>query len=163
MSLNVTAIYPDHASAELVRKHLLDIGVALDDIRVIPDRAVPVEPGGYRASTDYTDQLYGLHLPDDDLHTYQHAVRRGDHVVSAEVDEAKVERVKEIMRHPEAKPYEFARRSSDFRDEARIPYSTGERPVLEEDWRARPLAAQDDPYARTYERKSRLAAARKTP
>ena len=162
MSLNVTAIYPDHTSAELVRRHLLDIGVGRDDIWVVPDRAVPVAAGGYRDTADYADALHRLHLPEDDLHTYEHAVRRGDHVVSAEVDEAQVERAKEIMRHPEAKPYEFATRSSEFRDEARIPY-TGDRAVLEEDWRARPLAAQDDPYARTYERKARLGAGRRMP
>ena len=162
MSLVVTAIYPDHASAELVRQHLLDIGVDRDDIWVIPDRAITVEAGRYRDPADYAEDLHALHLPDSDLYTYQHAVRRGDHVVSTEVDEAKVERVKEIMRHPESAPYEFASRSSEFRDEARIPYA-GERAALEEDWRARPLSAQDDPYARTYERKRRLEAGRRIP
>jgi hypothetical protein len=163
MSLNVTAIYPTHSEAELVRKGLLGIGIASSDIHVVPDRDVPVGTGGYRESSEYTDRLWNLHLPDDDLHIYQHAIRRGDHVVSAEVDEAQHARVKEIMRHPDLKPYEFARRSAEFRDEARIPYGASERPVLHEDWRARPLAAHDDPYARTYERNARLGSPRKRP
>ena len=39
----------------------------------------------------YMDDLHDLHLPDDDVRTYQHSVRSGDHVVSANVDEDQVE------------------------------------------------------------------------
>lgn len=163
MTLNVTAIYRTYGAADLVRSELLDLGVGRSDIHVVPDRDVPASAGGYRDDTAYTDQLHALHLPEEDLRTYQHSVRRGDYVVSAEVDDTRVERVKEIMRHPEAQPYAYEGRSAEFRNEKLVPHSAGDRYVLDEDRRARPLSAEQDPYSRTYERKSPLGGSRRNP
>src|SRR5690606_19103025 len=54
--------------------------------------ANPLEAGA-DGDAALSDRLYDLHLPDEDLRTYQHAVRQGDYVVSAEVDDAQVEKV----------------------------------------------------------------------
>ena len=162
MYRNVTAIYRTRATADLVRRGLQDAGVAASDIHVIPDQDHPVAGGSFREGTDFTDRLHELHLPEDDLRTYQHCVRRGDYVVSAEVEDRDIDRVKAIMRRPEEETYELENRASEFRSETIIPHSAGEGHMLNEEWRARRLAAHDDPYARTYERSAPLRGAQRS-
>jgi hypothetical protein len=162
MHRNVTAIYRTRGTADLVRRGLEEIGIPRSDIHVIPDRDYPVAAGGLREDTAYSDLLYDLHLPDDDLRTYQQCVRRGDYVVSAEVEDHDLDRVKAIMRRPEEETYSLESRAAEFRDETIIPHSAGDRTSREE-WRASRLAAHDDPYARTYERGAPLQGARRSP
>lgn len=102
------------------------------------------------------DRLHDLHLPEEDVRTYQHCVRRGDYVVSAEVDDALVEKVKGVMRRPETEAWDIEHRASEFRNEALIAHSAGEGHMLNEERRARRLAIGDDRYTRTYERHRRL-------
>lgn len=102
----------------------------------------------------HTDRLHELNLPEDDLRTYQHAVRRGDFVVSAEVDDDKVDKVKAIMRRPESEVHDIEHRASEFRNEDLVPHSKGHTPT--DDLRARRLADDADRYHRTYERDRRL-------
>ena len=104
------------------------------------------------------DRLYDLHLPDDDLRTYQHAIREGDYVVSAEVDDNQLERVKEIMRRPETEIHNIEHRALEFRNHDLIAHSAGNgRHALSEEYRARRLDnADEDGLARIYERDRRL-------
>ena len=162
MYRNVTAIYRTWATADLVRRSLEELGIARSDINVIPDRDEPVTGDGMREGTGDTDRLHDLHLPDDDLRTYQQCVRRGDYVVSVEVAEHDVDRVKPLMRRPEEEAHHLENRSSEFGDEPVIPHSAGEGHMLNEEWRARRLAAHDDPYARTYERGTPLRGAQRS-
>ena len=159
MYRNVTAIYRTRATADLVRRGLEDLGISASNIHVIPDRDHPITGGALREDTDYSDRLHDLHLPEDDLRTYQHCVRRGDYVVSAEVEDHDIDRVKAIMRRPEEESYDLENRASEFRNETIIPHSAGEGHMLNEEWRAQRLAAHDDPYARTYERRAPLRGA----
>ena len=119
--------------------------------------ANPLEAGADDERHHAYDRLHELHLPEEDVRTYQHAVRRGDYVVSAEVDEDKVEKVKAIMRRPETEAWDIEHRGSEFRNETLIAHSAGEGHMLNEDRRARRLAVgDDDRYTRTYERNQRL-------
>jgi hypothetical protein len=105
----------------------------------------------------HTDRLHDLHLPEDDVRTYQHAIRHGDYVVSAEVDDARVEKVKAVMRRPETEAYDIEQRATEFRDHDLLAHSAGEGHMLNEEYRARRLALGDeDRFARTYERNRRL-------
>jgi hypothetical protein len=105
----------------------------------------------------HADRLHDLHLPEDDVRTYQHAIRQGDYVVSAEVDDARVEKVKAVMRRPETEAYDIEQRASEFRDHDLLAHSAGEGHMLNEEYRARRLALdEDDRFARTYERNRRL-------
>lgn len=162
MYRNVTAIYRTRATADLVCRGLEEAGISRSNIHVIPDRDHPVAGGELRESPDYADRLHELHLPDDDLRTYQHCVRRGDYVVSAEVEDRDIDRVKAIMRRPEEETYHLENRATEFRDETIVPHSAGEGHMLNEEWRARRLAAHDDPYARTYERRAPLRGAQRS-
>jgi hypothetical protein len=182
MHCNVTAIYRTREVAERVRAGLQDIGVPARDIHVIPDagyRPDLMEAGGTGAPGTvagrehplhnanmleigaedpvHTDRLHELHLPEDDLRTYQHAIRQGDYVVSAEVDDAQVEKVKAVMRRPEVEAHDIEHRASEFRDKDLIAHSAGEGHMLSEEYRARRLAPGDeDRSARIYERDRRL-------
>lgn len=117
----------------------------------------PLQGAGYLTEPAHTDRLHELHLPEEDLRTYQQCVRRGDYVVSAEVDDPQVEKVKAVMRRPETEVYDIEHRASEFRSESLIPHSAGEGHMLNEEMRARRLAlGDDDRFARTYERDRRL-------
>jgi hypothetical protein len=151
MYRNVTAIYRTHEVADMVRRGLADLGVSSSRIHVVPDRDEPVGGEGYRDDNRYIDELSALHLPDDDLRTYQQSVRRGDYVVSVEVDADDVPRVQEVMRRPEAESYNLDTRDQEFRDETLIaptPMGTAAEPG----WLGRRDTTTTDPYTRAYER-----------
>ena len=117
----------------------------------------PLRGAGYLTEPAHTDRLHELHLPEEDVRTYQHSVRNGDYVVSAEVDDPQVQKVKEVMRRPESAVHDIEHRSSEFRSESLISHSAGEGHMLNEDQRARRMAASDDDrHYRTYERDRRL-------
>ena len=156
MHRNVTAIYRTHAIADLVRRELIELGITSGDIWIIPDRDDPVSADGHRNNSKYSDQLHDLHLPEDDLRTYQQSVRRGDYVVSAEVDDGYLSRAKEIMRRPEAESYHLDNRSRDFAAEPLDPYSDPGMRRTNPDWIGQRDPDHADPHTRAYTRRGRL-------
>ena len=159
MHRNVTAIYRTYTTADLVRRELNDLGISSGYIHVVPDAddaAATAGATGTRDDARYSDQLHDLHLPDDDLRMYQQSVRRGDYVVSAEVDEDQVTRVQEIMRRPEEEAYNLDRRAGEFGDAELDPYSTPDARRTNENWRAERDPDYEDPYTRSYRRNTRL-------
>lgn len=156
MYRNVTAIYRDYATADLVRRELSELGISHGDIHIVPDREEAVASSGYRDDHRYTDQLHGLHLPDDDLRTYQQSVRRGDYVVSVEIDEDNLQRAQAIMRRPEEELHNLDTRGTEFGNESLIPHSEGEGSATNEDWRGRRDSDYTDPYTRSYLRNAPL-------
>lgn len=152
MHRNVTAIYRTHQVAALVRQELEQEGISPSAVHVVPDRDAPVGDGGSRDDNRFYDQLSDLQLPDADLKTYQHSVRNGDYVVSADVDDSVVPRVREIMRRPEEEARNFAARDEEYSAETIVPHSTAmgtmRRPELS--WEHDP--AEEDPYLRSYRR-----------
>lgn len=161
MHRNVTAIYRTHATADLVRRELNELGISHGRIHVIPDRDEAVGATGERDDHRYMDQIHDLHLPDADVRTYQHSVRRGDYVVSAEVDEEHLSRVQEIMRRPEAEAHELSARDHEFRHAEPYGHSLGTERRTNAAWVGRRDTTHDDPYTRTYERDERLEEARR--
>ena len=88
------------------------------------------------------------------MRTYQNCVRRGDYVVSVEVDEEQVPQVQEIMRRPEKEIHNLDARSEEFRDE---PYTArrSDRP-FDESYVGTRDETRSDPYSRTYRREKRM-------
>ena len=126
MQRAVTAIYRTHAVADLVRDEIAELGISRGYIHVVPDRDETLESGTTRDDATYNDDLHGLHLPEEDMRTYQQAVRRGDYVVSANVDdddETMLDRVLEIMRRPED-AYDIDALDEEYRDAEYVPAST---------------------------------------
>jgi hypothetical protein len=152
MNLNVTAVYRTYSVADLVRAELEALGLSRSDIHVIPDSDLPAGTSGERADRRWSDKIHDLDLPDEDMRTYQSCVRRGDFVVSANVDEDDVERVQQIMRRPEAEAYDLDARDSEFRDEMLHPHSDDSRTAAALRARRRRDPAYTDPYLRSYRR-----------
>ena len=158
MHRNVTAIYRTYQVADLVRQRLQELGIASRHIHIIPDREESVAAGGYRDDRALSDRLHDLHLPDEDLRTYQQSVRRGDYVVSVDLDnDDQLARVQEVMRRPEDETYEFERRSAEFRDEELIARSEPREP-LSPNYRGENDPDYVDPYTRGYRRRGPLDA-----
>lgn len=88
MSHTITAIYQTAEIAEMVRQKLGDLNT--------PGRHVHVVGGSDRA-----EEIDTLHLPRDEAATYMQAVRQGHYVVSAEVEDDRIDAAAEAMRHPE--------------------------------------------------------------
>ena len=123
MQRAVTAIYRTYAVADLVRDEIAELGVSRGYIHVVPDRDDGLAEGTSRDDASYNDDLHGLHLPEDEMRTYQQAVRRGDYVVSANVDDgddAMLERILEIMRRPED-AYDIDALDEEYRDAEYVP------------------------------------------
>lgn len=161
MHRNVTAIYRNYATADLVRRELSELGISPGYIHVIPDRDDPVGTDGRRSDDRYSDELHDLHLPDEDLRTYQNSVRNGDYVVSAEVDEEQVGRVHGIMSRPEDEAHNLDQRSAEFEGADLDPYSRPGDRAMNDDWIARRDRGHADPYTRSYTRNARLAERRR--
>lgn len=120
MARAVTAIYRTHATAALVRDEIAGLGVSSGDIHVLPDRTEGFEPGAERDLESFNRELHDIGLPDDELRGYQSALKRGDHVVSVEVtDDAHLDRILEVMRHPEA--HDMDALDAEFRDAEYVP------------------------------------------
>ena len=115
MQRAITAIYRTHAVADLVRNEIADLGISRGYIHVVPDRDDAVAAGSYRDDS-VMHELHDLDLPQDDVRTYQQAVRRGDYVVSANVDDDHVDRVMEVMRRPEEEAYNIDEVENEYRD-----------------------------------------------
>ncbi|TNC49540.1 DUF2382 domain-containing protein [Rubellimicrobium rubrum] len=100
----VTAIYRTSDVADLVRRDLEQLGIAGHNITVLSDTAGASgsTSGAQGLAGSAMDRLYDLGIPEDDIRTYQQALRNGDYVVSVDVDdESYLGRVQEIMRRPE--------------------------------------------------------------
>lgn len=163
MTRNVTAVYRTHETAELVRRELEELGISRGHIHVLPDDAgssgtsLGTTAEGRHEGVDHSSVMAAvddLHLPEDDTRTYKHCLNRGDHVVSAEVDEGQIARVQAIMRRPEQEAYNLDARDEEFR--TADPYPRREGYVADEARLGRRDAAAADPYTRSYERRSRL-------
>lgn len=155
MHRNVTAVYRNYATADMVCQKLADLGISQGRIHAIPDRDEPADAAGRRDDNRHIDALRDLNLPDDDLRTYQHSVNRGDYVVSVEVDEDRLAGVQEVMRRPETETYDLEARASEFRDEPLVDYDA-DRAEVDPERRGERDAADSDPYVRGYRRNSPL-------
>ena len=115
MQRAITAIYRTYAVADLVRNEIADLGVSRGYVHVVPDRDDTVAAGSYRDDS-VMHELHDLDLPPEDARIYQQAVRRGDYVVSANVDDDYLDRVMEIMRRPEDEAYNIDEVENEYSD-----------------------------------------------
>ena len=154
MQRNVTAIYRTYATAELVERELKDLGYSFMSISVIPDSDHAGDTS--RISDDAMDDIHDLHLPEDDVRTYQNAVRRGDYVVSVNVDDDDyLTRVQDIMRRPEQEAYRLDDVDREFETADLLPYGR-DRTEHNENWLGTRDTTYDDTGTRVYGRREPL-------
>jgi len=100
MTRIVTAVFASRADADRARDMLLRLGLGLDRIGLHddPDRpTLPASrdaPGGEAGLPALLDALF---LPDADVAAHREALRRGRAVVSAEVEDAQVQAVRQAL------------------------------------------------------------------
>ena len=124
MQRAVTAIYRTYAVADLVREEIAELGVSRGHIHVVPRQDEPLEEGHVRDTDTFNLELHDLHLPEEELRTYQEAVRRGDYVVSVNVDdESHLDGIMEVMRKPED-AYDIDALDEEYRDAEYVPASS---------------------------------------
>ena len=123
MNRAVTAIYRDYSTAKLVADEIADAGVSRSYIDIIPDADDNLAAGTYR-DDHVLDELHDLSIPEDDVRTYQQAVRRGDYVVSANIDDDHLDAVMDIMRKPEEHMYDIDATEEEFRTAEYVPPAT---------------------------------------
>lgn len=160
MTKAVTAIYRTHAVADLVRSELKDAGVAAHDVHIVPDDPAPVAEGTTRSDdSDWNDDLHRLHVPEDDLRTYQNAVRKGDYVVSVDLDgDEHMSRVKEIMRRPEGEAYDIDAMDKLYAGTAYTPKKGSDSYAYDDRYiGTRDEATDGDGYVRSYSRPNRYS------
>jgi len=119
MHKNVTAIYRTHEIADKVRCKIGQLGLSNRQVHLVPDTTDIVAGNTTRDENLYRDDLDHMGLPDNERHTYDSALKRGDYVVSVRVDrddEHHLDRITEIMRHPEA--HDIDALDETFRDTA---------------------------------------------
>lgn len=135
MQRAITAIYPTHTGAAQVRDALERLGIPGGHVHMIPETEDRLPEGEHRNLDAYNPRLHDLHLPEDDMRTYQQAVRNGDYVVSVDVDEAeRLDRIKAIMRDPgEARDLDALDR--EYSGAKYIPFRHEDRPAYSEDQR----------------------------
>lgn len=168
MSRIVTAIYRRPETAEIARRALEQIGIDSDEIHVIPEphraRSAGASGGsgrGFEEAMTELGHLDELDLPENELRTYRQCIRHGDHVVSAEMDEKKVENAKKVMQRSVAEAHHIEEREAELAERERAvhererelaAHERGDGRVRRRSTRARRLGGDADPYIRTYER-----------
>lgn len=84
----ITVLYNDHATATRLKNELDELDVQSAEIVTNGD-------------ADAMDRIHGYGLSDDDVRTYQHAVRNGQILLVTTCDEEKVDLVTQAMRKPD--------------------------------------------------------------
>ncbi|WP_242098182.1 DUF2382 domain-containing protein [Sphingomonas sp. CROZ-RG-20F-R02-07] len=115
MSSTITALFDNRADAEAAKERLKAARVDVDHIH-IHDKTSP----GYNASGYSTHQERGMwdsikhaFLPDEDRHTYEEGVRRGGVLLTADVEDARVDEAVKVLE--DANSVDIDDRSSEWR------------------------------------------------
>jgi len=125
----IAALFEDRGRAERALEALLESGVARDRIAIIgeSDGREVSSISGLRelsARDDAMTELHDLPLPDEDLRTFEHGLRRGHVLMSARVDRADMEEAMRVIDMFE--PLDVDRESESWsRDEDRAGQKAG--------------------------------------
>jgi uncharacterized protein (TIGR02271 family) len=100
MSRTITAMFDDRAHADAAIQQLTQqLNIASSDIQMHAADATSTTSGTAAASSDtgFWASLKDLFVPDEDRTTYAEGVRRGSIVVSATVEESKLEQAMDVL------------------------------------------------------------------
>ena len=115
MTRTITALFDQRHDAEAAQARLKESNIDVDHVR-IHDKS----SAGYSESTRSTNRDPGMwssiknaFLPDEDRHTYEEGVRRGGFLLTADVDEDKVDAAVRVLE--EADTVDIDERSQQWR------------------------------------------------
>jgi len=101
----ITALYDNRADAEEVVERLVSAGVSRSDVSMVQQDAsssTAATATTERESGGFLDSLANLFMPDDDRTTYSEGVRRGGVLLSARVDDDRVDEAIDVLERSSA-------------------------------------------------------------
>ena len=115
MARTITALFDTRPDAEAGRQRLIEACIGADNVN-IHDRSSP----GYSENDYSTHESRGLwdsikhaFLPDEDRHTYEEGLRRGGYLLTADVEDAEVDRA--VAALEQANGVDIEQRAADWR------------------------------------------------
>jgi uncharacterized protein (TIGR02271 family) len=99
MSSTITAMFDSRAEAEAAKARLKAANVDADHVHVHDKSSAGYKESGYSTHQDrgMWDTVKNAFLPDEDRHTYEEGVRRGGAVLTADVDDDRVDEAVRVL------------------------------------------------------------------
>ena len=115
MSSTITALFDNRADAEAAKDRLKSANVDADHIHVHDKSSSGYNEAGYSSHENrgIWNSVKHAFLPDEDRHTYEEGVRRGGAVLTADVEDDRVEEAVRVLE--EANSVDIDDRSSQWR------------------------------------------------
>ena len=116
MSSTITALFDTRAEAEAARARLTSASFDTDNVHVHDKSSQGFSENAYSTHSDrgVWGSIKNAFLPDEDRHTYEEGMRRGGAVLTADVDDDKVDSAVRILE--EANSVDIDDRSRSWRD-----------------------------------------------
>lgn len=117
MSHTITALFDDRSDADAGLDRLIAAGFDAGDIQVHDKTSEGFDEADYSSSAKpgLWTRIKNAFLPDEDRHAYEEGLRRGGHLLTADVDDA---RVPDAVRALEgAKTVDIDARSTEWREQ----------------------------------------------
>jgi uncharacterized protein (TIGR02271 family) len=99
MSNTITAMFDSRAEAEAAKDRLKAANVDADNVHVHDKSSSGYKESGYSTHEDrgMWDSIKNAFLPDEDRHTYEEGVRRGGAVLTADVDDDRIDEAVRVL------------------------------------------------------------------
>jgi len=92
-SRKIVAAFESRSAAENARSSLLDLGLDRDHISIVDQQSSQHTTDSPAVRGSFWAHLKEMFMPDDDRNTLEESIRRGEYVVVATVDDARVDEV----------------------------------------------------------------------
>jgi uncharacterized protein (TIGR02271 family) len=99
MSSTITAMFDSRADAEAAKARLLSANVDAEHVHVHDKSSAGYRDEGYSTHQDrgVWDSIKNAFLPDEDRHTYEEGLRRGGILLTADVDDDRVDEAVRVL------------------------------------------------------------------
>jgi uncharacterized protein (TIGR02271 family) len=99
MSSTITAMFDSRADAEAAKARLLSANVDAEHVHVHDKSSAGYRDEGYSTHQDrgVWDSIKNAFLPDEDRHTYEEGLRRGGVLLTADVDDDRVDEAVRVL------------------------------------------------------------------
>ena len=115
MSTTITALFDSRSDAEAAKERLKSARVDADHVHVHDKSSAGYKETGYSTHEDrgFWDSIKNAFVPDEDRHTYEEGVRRGGALLTADVDDDRVDEAVRVLE--EANSIDIDDRASQWR------------------------------------------------
>lgn len=115
MSSTITALFDSRADAEAAKARLQTANVDADHVQIHDKTSSGYKEQGYSTHNDrgVWDSIKNAFLPDEDRHTYEEGLRRGGVLLTADVDDERVDEAVGVLE--EANSIDVDERASEWR------------------------------------------------